>query len=398
MADLGEYHDWAVDNTTPEWGAGNNNVVDSATVLLASVATSLLAQGPDLPIYLDSGASAHIFCKDSDFSVLEPIAPHHITGVGNTSVSATGIGTVEISLPGVALTLTLCDVLLAPTAGVCLVSISQLDDSGYCLSFNNSTCTLSDRATNSVLAECQKNSSHLYVLPGSCLRSIPLSSIPLSSIPLSPSPIPSSSSPHIVLPSLITKLNLETWHCCLGHANLQTVLNMACTGVVTGMPADLSLAPQACDSCIWGKQTHRPILKQREGRWAERDLGQVFVDLCVPHSVTSHSGFLYIMNVIDNYSGYHWTRLMKAKSDALRILREWLTAVEIQTGEKLQYLVSDNSELCSRKTAAWCAEKGITHQFTTLHTSAQNSCVKRLHCTLMNKARAMCLACDAPLS
>ena len=26
MADLGEYHDWAVDNRTPEWGAGNNNV------------------------------------------------------------------------------------------------------------------------------------------------------------------------------------------------------------------------------------------------------------------------------------------------------------------------------------------------------------------------------------
>ena len=26
MADLGEYHDWAVDDTTPEWGAGNDNV------------------------------------------------------------------------------------------------------------------------------------------------------------------------------------------------------------------------------------------------------------------------------------------------------------------------------------------------------------------------------------
>ena len=47
---LQEYHDWAIDNTTPERGASNNNVVDSATILLASVVTSLLAQGPDLPV------------------------------------------------------------------------------------------------------------------------------------------------------------------------------------------------------------------------------------------------------------------------------------------------------------------------------------------------------------
>ena len=145
------------------------------------------------------------------------------------------------------------------------------------------------------------------------------------------------------------------------------------------MPADLSLAPQACDSCIRGKQTHRPVPKVREGRRAERRLGQVFVDLCGPHSIPSRSGFLYIMNVIDDYSGYHWTRLLKLKSDALRVLREWLSAVEIQTGEKLQYLVTDNGELRSNKTAAWCAKKGITHQFTTRHTSAQNGRVERLH-------------------
>ena len=67
------------------------------------------------------------------------------------------------------------------------------------------------------------------------------------------------------------------------------------------------------------------------------------------------------MNVIDDYSGYHWTRLLKLKSDVSCVLREWLTAVEIQTGEKLQYLVTDNGELHSQETATWCTEKGITH-------------------------------------
>ena len=72
-------------------------------------------------------------------------------------------------------------------------------------------------------------------------------------------------------------------------------------------------------------------------------------------------------------------------------------AVEMQSGKKLCYLVTDNGELCSNEMARWCAEKGITHNFTAPHTSAHNGRVERLHCTLMNKARAMRLSCNASL-
>ena len=59
--------------------------------------------------------------------------------------------------------------------------------------------------------------------------------------------------------------------------------------------------------------------------------------------------------------------------------------------------MTDNGKLHSQETTAWCAKKGITHQFTALHTSAQNCCVEHLHRTLMKKVRAMHLACDNPL-
>lgn len=45
----------------------------------------------------------------------------------------------------------------------------------------------------------------------------------------------------------------------------------------------------------------------------------------------------------------------------------------------------------------WCTDWGVTHQFTAPHTFAQNSCIKCLHRTLMNKAWAMQLSCNAPL-
>ena len=94
------------------------------------------------------------------------------------------------------------------------------------------------------------------------------------------------------------------------------MLDMAHSDVTTGMPVNLSLAPQACDACIRGKQTHSSVLKIREGRKANRHLGCVFVDLTGPQTVTSCSGFCYIMNIIDDFLGYHWTCLLKAKSEA----------------------------------------------------------------------------------
>ena len=380
-ADLGEYADWATSNNDPNWG--NNELLDTARFLLAATNVSLPAH-KDLPLYLDSGASTHISCVRSDFTTFRSIEPRTITGVGNSSVAAIGLGAVEILIPETSACLTLRNVLYAPDAGVRLISISRLDDSGHQLSFANGRCTVLDRSSGRKLAECARNSSHLYVLPGS-----------IQSTSLSPSlPLPS---PCVALPTLHATPDLETWHRRLGHANFRTVMDMARGDVVAGMQADLSRTPQACDACIRGKQTHQPVPKIREGQKANKRLGRVFVDLTGPQSVASRSGCLYVMNIIDDFSSYHWTRLLKTKAEASRALRDWLLAVENQSGDKLCYLVTDNGELRSNEIAQWCSERGIIHQFTAPYTSAQNGRVERLHRTLMNKARAMRLSCNAPL-
>jgi transposase InsO family protein len=172
---------------------------------------------------------------------------------------------------------------------------------------------------------------------------------------------------------------------------------MAQSKHITGMQVNPSHTLQACDTCIRGKQMHQPVPKMCEGGKVTRHLGQVFVDLTGPQTTISLLGCSYIMNIINDYSGYHWTRLLKAKSEAAHELFKWLLAAENQSGEKLCYLVTDNGELCSNEMNHWCAAKGITHQFTAPHTSAQNGRVERLHRTLMNKAQAMCLSCNAPL-
>ena len=239
-----------------------------------------------MPLYLDSGASTHILCVHLDFSEFTPIEPCTIMGVSNSAVSVIGMGTIEILLLKSSVCLVLWNILYAPEAGIRLISISWLDDSGHWLSFANSLCTMFNQLTGRKLAECACNLSHLYVFLGSIHS------------PFIPS---TSTSPCIALPSLVLTPNLETWHHCLGHANFQTMLDMARGELTTGMQVNLALTPQACVTCIHGKQTHHCVPNLHEGQRAERCLGYVFVDLTGPQTVSACSGCLYIMNIINNY-------------------------------------------------------------------------------------------------
>ena len=133
-----------------------------------------------------------------------------------------------------------------------------------------------------------------------------------------------------------------------------------------------------------------------EGRKATGRLERVFIDLCGPMPAVSKFGHLYSMNIIDDFSSYVWSLPLQHKSDAINVLQAWHHTVERQTGEKLKIITTDNGELVSNSMTAWCRLHGIDHQLTTPYTSAQNSRAERLHHTILGKARAMRLACNAP--
>ena len=122
-------------NGNPSWGS-NDGVINTASCLLAATDTMLIACGDhDPPLYLDSDASTHISCACSDFCELFSIKPQMIMGIGDSSVSATGMGTVVISILGSSAQLILHDVLFAPSASIRLILVSCLDDLGHHLNF-----------------------------------------------------------------------------------------------------------------------------------------------------------------------------------------------------------------------------------------------------------------------
>ena len=82
---------------------------------------------------------------------------------------------------------------------------------------------------------------------------------------------------------------------------------MAKVEVSKDMQIDLSLHPAKCDHCTLRKQSKTLVLKKQEGDKDKEQLGRVYVDLCGPMSATSHTGKLYCMNLINNFSSYIWT-------------------------------------------------------------------------------------------
>lgn len=352
-------------------------------MLIASmygVESALITNPVEIPFFLDLGASSHITCQSSDFSTIHKLSePHKISGVGNTSVYTMGVGTVELILHITNAWLQLQNVLYVPKANIHLVSVHQLNQPGYSTTFSLGTCQLVD-LDGALLANCSPGLSNLHTLPNAQSR------------------VDLLNAEDITLPSLQTIPNLEIWYRCLGHTNHEMVLGMARSGVVSGMPVNISMAPQTCKHCVMGKQTRSSVLKELKGAQPKRRLECVYIDLSGPHSIMSRLGFKYIMNFVNNYSGYNWTRLLKMKLEVVKAFRDWITMVKTQTGEKLCQVLMDNGELKTTEMAAICNDQGVLHQFTAPYMSAQNGHVEQLHRTLMEKSQAMRLSCDTPVN
>ena len=344
-----------------------------------SAGRSPIAHPDELPFILDTGATCHISPEASDFKVLKSIPRHPVKGLCGSAIYATGMGDIELHIAN-GHKLKLSNVLYIPESRVRLVSILALNKTGdYTTHFDSNGCWVTNKSNTVLVRGSLSGSKRLYVLS--------------TKIPSVQHPKTSTSSTS-ALSAIVP--DLETWHRRLGHCNIRSIIDMAKNEVSEGMQIDLSSRPAKCDHCAIGKQSRTPVPKTREGTKAKERLGRVYVDLCGPMAVTSRTGNLYCMDLIDDFSGYVWMIPLRSKADACDALKIWHKAVTTQSGNKLRILVSDNGELVSNSMRDWCNTEGIEHLTTAPYTSAHNGRAERLHKTIVNKGRTMRLSCNAP--
>ena len=333
----------------------------------------------DSPFILNSRVSCHILPKKDDFIMLHLTALHPITGFRGSCIYATRISTIEIHAKS-GKQITLNHVLFISNSTVHLISVFSLNNNGQCACyFNSKSCFIMDSSGYIMIAGQAWALRCLYTLDCTSQKSV-LTSNTYANV--------TGSTPPTILYMTRTP-DLEMWYCRLGHCSNQTIIDMAYHSIIKGMPINLSYALATCDHCILGKQTRSHVLRMCEGCWTTKQLERVFINLCRPMPCVSKYGHLYSMNVIDDFSSYVWSLPLKSKSKAVNVLWVWHRAVENQTGEKLKVIITDNGELTSKTTRAWCMLHGIKHQTTAPYTSAQNGWAEQLHQTILGKVRTM---------
>ena len=143
--------------------------------------SSGISSGMSLGIWvLDSGASNHMSPDLSSFASLCPTSSSPVMTADSTLMPLTGVG--SIVTPQVSLS----SVYHIPTLTMNLVSVGQLCDAGYLVSFSSSFCHVQDPQSQTLIGTGRRQGG-LYILDKLHVPVVAASSVDLSSFRLSPS-------------------------------------------------------------------------------------------------------------------------------------------------------------------------------------------------------------------
>ena len=110
------------------------------------------------------------------------------------------------------------------------------------------------------------------------------------------------------------------------------------------------------------------------------------------------TGAHYFLSIVDDASRGAWVYLMREKSEASQLVRNFCQMVKTQFKTALKIIRSENgSEFVSMPMLRFCKESGIIHQTTCIDTPQQNGRVERKHHHILNVARALRFEANLPL-
>ncbi|XP_074383667.1 uncharacterized protein LOC141725137 [Apium graveolens] len=101
----------------------------------------------------------------------------------------------------------------------------------------------------------------------------------------------------------------------------------------------------------------------------------------------------------DDYSHWTWVYMLKGKDEALAMFKSFKARVENGTEKRVKTLRTDRGgEFCSKDFEAFCAENGITRQYTTPYSPQQNGVVERRNRTVVAMAHSLLKQMELPMT
>lgn len=185
------------------------------------------------------------------------------------------------------------------------------------------------------------------------------------------------------------------WHRRLGHRDWAAAERLLKEELATGIKVSNCGLRVVCECCLEGKSSRAPFPVVSE-RKSTQILDIVHTDLCGPMKNESTSGSRYVMHIIDDYSRFTVTYLLKAKSEAAGNIKDYVRWVETLTGRKPRVVRSDGGgEFDNAELRRFYKEEGIKPQYTTAYSPQSNGVAERKNRSITEMAT--CMLIDANL-
>ena len=124
-----------------------------------------------------------------------------------------------------------------------------------------------------------------------------------------------------------TEVNANIWHQRLGHLS---VIRKISAFHKFGNKFTL----HKCDVCPLARQTRLPFPHSTSSSTCIFQL--LHMDVWGPYRVETYDGMRYFLTIVDDYSRWTWTFLMRLKSDVVSLLKQFVVEIETQFDKRIK--------------------------------------------------------------
>ncbi|XP_057975241.1 uncharacterized protein LOC131162650, partial [Malania oleifera] len=309
--------------------------------------------------YLDSGCSRHMTGDKGKFTSIVPKDGGYVTFGDNAKGRIVGVGKVgKDSSP------TIDNVLLVDGLKHNLLSISQLCDIGYKVSFENDKCIVENKTDHKVLFTAERH-ENVYTTS-----------------------LDNLASQQVTCFSAINEASW-LWHRRLGHASMDLLSKLVRKELVKGLPKMSFVKDKICDAFQMGKQT-KSSFKKKKFISTTRPLELLHLDLFGPNCVQSLGGKSYAFVIVDDFSRFTWVLFLAHKNESCEHFTKLCRRIQNEKGYKITHIRSDRgTEFKNESIEKYCDLEGISHNFSAPRTPQQNGVVERKNRSLQEMGRTM---------
>lgn len=317
--------------------------------------------------YLDTGASNHMTGNQSSLTSLDETVKGTVKFGDDSVVEICSKGAVMYQCKNQEHRV-LTEVYYIPRLRSNIISLGQLDESGYKIVIEGGELCIFDRE-RLLLARVLRSRNRLYTLALNLTAPV----------------------------CLLAKADdmAWRWHARYGHLHFRALHDLTAKNMVDGVPM-IDRVEKFCDGCALGKQHRAPFPRASSYR-AECGLELVHGDLYGPITPATPIGNQYFLLIVDDHSRYMWVEMLRTKDEAFRFFRKIKTLAENKHDVKLKAFRTDRGgEFNSIEFGDYCDEHGIKRYTTAPYSPQQNGVVERRNQTTVEMAHSLLKSMRVP--